>query len=60
MRTFELAASSLGGVGQLAAKLRASSVDVERWIAGIPPPPDVDTYSRALDVVSAGPPDSRD
>lgn len=55
MRTLELAASSLGGVDMLAAKLNSSSADVERWIAGIAPPPDVDTYFRALDVVSAGP-----
>jgi hypothetical protein len=54
MRTLELASKTLGGVAPLAAKLNATVADVERWIAGIPPPPHVDIYSRALDIVSAG------
>lgn len=54
MRTLELARKTLGGVTPLAAKLNASVADVERWIAGIPPPPHVDVYCRALNIVSAG------
>jgi len=54
MRTLALAAQTLGGVDALAAKLNATVADVERWIAGDPPPPHVHTYFSALDIVSAG------
>ena len=52
MRTLELAAETLGGVSPLAEKLGASVAEVERWIAGIPPPPAARIYISALDIVS--------
>jgi hypothetical protein len=54
-RTFERAAETLGGVAQLAARLGTPLADVERWIAGVPPPPGNDVFIVALDIVSAGP-----
>jgi len=53
-RTLALAAQTLGGVTQLAERLRVSVEDLERWIAGTPPPPHNSFYLRALDIVSAG------
>jgi hypothetical protein len=55
MRTLHLAAQTLGGAAALALQLNASVADVERWMAGIPPPPHVHIYVSALDIVSAGP-----
>lgn len=52
MRTLELAAQTLGGVSPLAGKLGVSVAEVERWIAGIPPPPGARIYITALDIVS--------
>ena len=52
MRTLERAAESLGGISLLAAKLGVSIAEVERWIAGIPPPPAARIYISALDIVS--------
>jgi len=54
MRTLALAAQTLGGVAQLAAKLNVPLEDIERWIAGTPPPPDNAVHLTALDIVSAG------
>jgi len=55
MRTLALAAQTLGGVTQLAERLRVSVEDVNRWIAGNPPPPHNSFYLMALDIVSEGP-----
>jgi len=55
MRTLALAAQTLGGVTQLAARLRVSVEDLDRWIAGNPPPPHNSFYLTALDIVSEGP-----
>ena len=52
IRTLERAAESLGGVSPLAAELGVSVAEVERWIAGIPPPPTTRIYISALDIVS--------
>jgi len=54
MRTLALAAQTLGGVAQLAAKLNVPLEDIERWIAGTPPRPHNSFYLAALDIVSAG------
>jgi len=55
MRTLALAAQTLGGVTQLAERLRVSVEDVNRWIAGNPPLPHNSFYLVALDIVSEGP-----
>ena len=52
MRTLERAAETLGGVSPLAAQLGVPVAEVERWIAGIPPPPAARIYISALDIVS--------
>jgi len=54
MRTFALAAQTLGGVTQLSERLRVSVEDLQRWISGNPPPPHNKFYLMALDIVSAG------
>jgi DNA-binding transcriptional regulator YdaS (Cro superfamily) len=52
MRTLERAAESRGGVSALAAELGVAVAEVERWIAGIPPPPATEIYISALNIVS--------
>jgi hypothetical protein len=54
MRTLTLAAKTLGGVTQLAERLRVSVEDLDRWIAGNPPAPHNSFYLTALDIVSKG------
>ena len=53
-RTLQRAAKASGGVEALAARLSAPVCEVERWIAGTPPPPDALIFIAALDIVSAG------
>lgn len=53
-RTLALAASILGGVGPLAAKLQAPVDEVERWIEGTPPPPENRIFLLALDIIAGG------
>jgi hypothetical protein len=52
IRTLKRAAFSLGGVTYLANKLDVSVEDVERWIAGVPPPPHTTIYIAALGIVA--------
>jgi hypothetical protein len=54
MRTLARAAQTLGGVTQLAERLRVPVEDLERWIAGNPPSPHNSFYLTALDIVSEG------
>lgn len=52
MRIMELAAQVSGGVSPLAEKLGSPVADVERWIAGKPPPPTTRIFILALDIVA--------
>jgi hypothetical protein len=54
MRTLVLAAQTVGGVAQLAARLNVPLEDLERWIVGTPPRPHNSVYLMALDIVAAG------
>jgi hypothetical protein len=54
MRTLALAAQTVGGVAQLAARLNVPLEDLERWIVGTPPRPHNSFYLMALDIVAAG------
>jgi DNA-binding transcriptional regulator YiaG len=52
-RTLRRAADTLGGVGELAARLNTSDEDVRRWIQGMDRPPQV-AFLKALDIVARG------
>jgi hypothetical protein len=54
VRTLHRAAGVLGGTGALAMKLRCEKDEVERWMAGIPPPPAYMVFIHALDIVAKG------
>jgi DNA-binding transcriptional regulator YdaS (Cro superfamily) len=52
MRTLERAAATLGGVEALASRLAVPVPELQRWIAGIPPPPATNVYIAALNIVA--------
>ena len=54
VRTLHRAARMLGGSAPLAAKLKCEKGEVERWMAGIPPPPEYLVFIHALDIVARG------